>query len=246
MSISEGNVEQIRRKLVNSSRKSIRRTSFETQIPKSSVWRIVRKRLQMKPHKLQFVQALKADNTRKRIQFCIDMKQELEEDQFDEKLVFSDEATFHTSKKVIKQNVRIWGLENPHESLEQVRDSPKVNVFCAISKKHVHGPYFFDENVTGDNYLHMLQAWLMDRLTANEAEDFIFQQDGASIHWKLSVRAYLNVNLPGRWIGRAGNDDSVLLKWPTRSPDFTPCDFFLWGYVKDLVYVPPLPQTSWN
>ena len=27
----------------------------------------------------------------------------------------------------------------------------------------------------------------------------------------------------------------------TRSPDATPCDFFLWGYVKDQVYVPPLP-----
>ena len=89
-----------------------------------------------------------------------------------------------------------------------------MNVFCAISKKHVHDPYFFDENVTGDNYLHMLQTWLMDRLTANEGEDFIFQQDGAPPHWKLSVRAYLNKNLPGRWIGRPGNDDSVLLKWP--------------------------------
>jgi len=28
---------------------------------------------------------------------------------------------------------------------------------------------------------------------------------------------------------------------PSRSPDATPCDFFLWGYVKDQVYVPPLP-----
>ena len=25
------------------------------------------------------------------------------------------------------------------------------------------------------------------------------------------------------------------------TPDATPCDFFLWGYVKDKVYVPPLP-----
>ena len=30
-------------------------------------------------------------------------------------------------------------------------------------------------------------------------------------------------------------------KLPPRSPDATPCDFFLWGYVKDQVYVPPLP-----
>ena len=25
------------------------------------------------------------------------------------------------------------------------------------------------------------------------------------------------------------------------SPDLTPCHFFLWGYVKDRVFVPPLP-----
>ena len=30
---------------------------------------------------------------------------------------------------------------------------------------------------------------------------------------------------------------------PPRSPDITPCDFFLWGYVKDQVYVPPLPAS---
>jgi hypothetical protein len=32
----------------------------------------------------------------------------------------------------------------------------------------------------------------------------------------------------------------MLLAWPPHSPDATPCDFFLWGYVKDQVYVPPL------
>jgi len=29
--------------------------------------------------------------------------------------------------------------------------------------------------------------------------------------------------------------------WPPRSPDLTPCDFLLWGYIKDRVFVPPLP-----
>ena len=33
----------------------------------------------------------------------------------------------------------------------------------------------------------------------------------------------------------------MLLKWPPRSPDLTPSDFCLWGYVKGLVYVPLLP-----
>jgi len=27
------------------------------------------------------------------------------------------------------------------------------------------------------------------------------------------------------------------------SPDATPCDFFLWGYVKDQICVPPLPAS---
>ena len=30
---------------------------------------------------------------------------------------------------------------------------------------------------------------------------------------------------------------------PPRPPDASPCDFFLWGYVKDQVYVPPLPAS---
>jgi hypothetical protein len=32
-----------------------------------------------------------------------------------------------------------------------------------------------------------------------------------------------------------------LFAWPPRSPDATPRDFFLWSYVKDQVYVLPLP-----
>ena len=37
----------------------------------------------------------------------------------------------------------------------------------------------------------------------------------------------------------------ALTCWPPRSPDLTPCDFFLWGYIKDRVFVPPL-QVSLN
>ena len=34
---------------------------------------------------------------------------------------------------------------------------------------------------------------------------------------------------------------TTLKAWPPRSPDLTPLDFFLWGFVKDRVFVPPLP-----
>ena len=89
----------------------------------------------------------------------------------------------------------------------------------------------------------MLQNWLMELLFDGEQADFIFQQDGAPPHWSLIVRQYLNATLHNRWIERARNDDCVLLHWPPRSPNLTPCDFFLWGYVKGLVYILPLPTS---
>jgi hypothetical protein len=52
---------------------------------------------------------------------------------------------------------------------------------------------------------------------------------------------YLNQILPQRWIGRTGQEDEALTRWPPRSPDLIPCDFFFWGFVKDTVFVPPLP-----
>jgi hypothetical protein len=59
--------------------------------------------------------------------------------------------------------------------MEHIRDSPKVNVFCAISSCKVHGSFFFAEpTVTGINYLGMLQLWLMPQLQ-EDSEDFIFQ-----------------------------------------------------------------------
>jgi len=49
--------------------------------------------------------------------------------------------------------------------------------------------------------------------------------------------------LPQRWIGRVVKEDLALQFWPPRSPDLTLCDFFLWGFVKEAVYVLFLPTT---
>jgi hypothetical protein len=57
--------------------------------------------------------------------------------------VFSDEVCFHLSGKVICHNVCIWGMENPHAAVQHIRDTPNVNVFCALSSRRVYGPFFF-------------------------------------------------------------------------------------------------------
>ena len=98
------------------------------------------------------------------------------------------EATFHVSGKVKKQNVRIWGTEKPHRIVENERDSPKTNVFCAISTSKVYGPYLFsDRTVNGETFRNMLTTWLMPQLEHDSA-DFVYQLDGAPCHYHCNVR----------------------------------------------------------
>jgi len=123
----------------------------------------------------------------------------------------------------------------------RLKDSPKVSVFCAISCPIVYGPFFFAEGtITGTTYLDMLQLWLLPQL--QNILMFIFHQDGSPAHFHCEVCQYLNTVLPGCWVGRASGNDQPLMLWPPRSPETTPCDFFLWGWVKDRVFIPAFSQ----
>lgn len=240
--VSEETVERVRASFTRSPRKSTNEASRELNVPQPTVWKILRKRLKQKPYRLQLLQALTPDDKVKRFEFSARLQQLMEEDAFSAKLVFSDEATFFLNGEVNRHNVRIWAVENPHAFVQQIRNSPKVNVFCAISRFKVYGPFFFcEKTVTGHVYLDMLENWLMPQLETDSA-DFIFQQDGAPPHFHHDVRHFLNRRLENRWIGRGGDHDQQFMSWPPRSPDLTPCDFFLWGYVKDSVFKPPLPR----
>ncbi|KAK7073841.1 hypothetical protein SK128_016287, partial [Halocaridina rubra] len=86
-----------------------------------------------------------------------------------------DESTFYTNGKIIKHIACSWAEENPHITFGHERDSPKLNVFCNIFKNYIHGPYFFEGNVTGDVYLHMLKSLLTHEISMPKKR----QQQGA-------------------------------------------------------------------
>ena len=52
------------------------------------------------------------------------MQDAMTEEGFLDRVVFSDESTFHISGKVHRHNMRIWGTENPHEMAQHGRASP--------------------------------------------------------------------------------------------------------------------------
>ncbi|GFV77459.1 DUF4817 domain-containing protein [Trichonephila clavipes] len=58
-----------------------------------------------------------------------------------------------------------------------------------------------------------------------------FQQDGATCHTARATIDLLKNTFGDRLISRFGPAN-----WPPRSCDLTPLEYFLWGYVKSLVY----------
>ncbi|KFM68034.1 hypothetical protein X975_05352, partial [Stegodyphus mimosarum] len=146
--------------------------------------------------------------------------------------MFSDEAFFHFSGIVNRHNVRIRGSENPREYSEAQRDSPKVNVWCGLMHDRVIGHFFFTEKMDSSVvYLDKLENFVFPQLEELQPHVFFLQQDGAPPHWGTIVRSSLNDHFTGRGIGRGGP-----IPWPPRSPDITPLDFFLRGFVKYNVY----------
>lgn len=81
----------------------------------------------------------------------------------------------------------------------------------------------------------MLQYVLPDLLevvTLAHQSEIHFQQDGAPAHNAHVVTAFLESKFPGKWIATHGP-----VNWPPRSPDLSVLDFFLWGYLRDKIYV---------
>ncbi|GFX84889.1 putative LOC100569746 [Trichonephila clavipes] len=75
------------------------------------------------------------------------------------------------------------------------------------------------------------------QLTQPRHRELWFQQDGTTCHTALATIDLLKDTFGDRLISRFGP-----VNWPPRSCDLTPLDYFLWDYVKSLVYANK-PQT---
>ncbi|GFX90872.1 uncharacterized protein TNCV_3167031 [Trichonephila clavipes] len=156
---------------------------------------------------------------------------------FHKRILFSEEAHFWLNGYVNKQNCRIWIEANPQVYVETPLHPEKLTVWCALWAGGIIGPYFFknDEghNVTfnGERYRAMITNFFISELNNHDVQEPWFQQDGATCHTARATIDLLKDTLGDRLISRFGP-----VNWPPRSFDLTPLDYFLWGYVKSLVY----------
>ncbi|GFV83757.1 putative transposase [Trichonephila clavipes] len=161
---------------------------------------------------------------------------------FHKRILFSDEAHFWLNGYVNKQNCRIWSEANPQVYVETPLHPEKLTVSCALWAGGIIGPYFKNDeghNVTvnGDRYRAMITNFFIPELNNHDVQELWFQQDGATCHTARATIDLLKDTFGDCLISRFGP-----VNWSPRSCDLTPLDYFLWGYVKSLVYADK-PQT---
>jgi hypothetical protein len=108
------------------------------------------------------------------------------------------------------------------------------NVWAGIVGDHLLGPNVLLAHLSGNDYLQFLREEfpvMLEDVPLTVRQKMWFQRDGALAHYSLHVRQFLTESYPQRWIGQGGP-----VAWPPRPPDLNPLNFFLWGYLKCLVY----------
>ncbi|GFT73421.1 uncharacterized protein TNCV_150251 [Trichonephila clavipes] len=150
-----------------------------------------------------------------------------------------DEAHFWLNGYVNKQSCRIWSEANPHVYVETPLYPEKLTVWCRFMVRWNPSSKNDGHNVTanGDRYRAIITNFFIPQLNNHDVQELWFQEDGATCHTARATIDLLKDTFGDRLISRFAP-----VNWPPRSCDLTTLDYFLWDYVKLLVYADK-PQT---
>lgn len=200
------------------------------------VWRTIRE-AQAHPYHIQRVQALSPQDFPIRLEFCEWLlAKHRRNPTFTKDILVCDESCFTRNGIMNFRNMHYWHIENPHAIRRtNFQQTFSVNVWAGLVNNMLIGPFVLPNRLNGANYLNFLRndlPILLEDVPLDVRQRMWFLHDGCPAHFSLQVRNHLNHVFGNKWIGRGGP-----VAWPPRSPDLTPLDFFLWGYMKSLVYV---------
>ncbi|GBM03913.1 hypothetical protein AVEN_185408-1 [Araneus ventricosus] len=229
------------------SQSSTKMISENCGLSKSRVWTILNES-GAHPYRPTPVKGLLLRDAKRRHTWCNFVVNNFEDHSiFLADIIWTYEACFSRNGMYNRQNVHTWSPENPRYALEG-RHQPRwsINVWCGIFNDRFIGPVFYEGTLTGQRYLELLQDVIIDfleNLPLHQLRNVWFQHDGAPPYKISNVKQYLMEifqSLVMVWmVPRYGYGGFV--KWPPRSPDLTPLDFFLSGHIKGQVYATPPP-----
>lgn len=214
---------------------SVRKVAQASGISKSHVHRTL-KYHKVHPYHFTPVQSLHDGDCERRLQFCtLILEKDSADENFLKRILWTDESTFNREGITNFHNLHHYALENPHMKLQTKHQNRfSVNVWAGVIGTHLIGPFYLPEKLTAVGYLQFLQIDLptfLEDIPLNTLANMHYQHDGCPAHSSNIVKQFLNEEYGESWIGRNGP-----IKWPARSPDMTPLDFYVWGRAKELVY----------
>jgi len=168
----------------------------------------------------------------RRKSFCDSWISKLNDDPgLEDRIFWSDECLIRLGDQIDMHNARIYAESNPQALAEIPNSRLGVMFWVAISSRGIIGPVFVSERLDAVQYRKILEEEFLPRARIMMGRrKFWFQHDGAAAHSAGPINNFLSEVLQERWIGRHGP-----INWPARSPDLTPLDFGLWGYVRPLI-----------
>ena len=245
--VTDENVLRVQESAMELPRIGTRPRSAMLDMTRTSLRRILVRELQLFPYKMQLKHAMEPQDPAARMHFAdwfLRKQQDSPNADFVDNVIFFDEAHIDIDGYVNSQNARHWGSQRPTDVVERSLHPVHVTVLCGIWSKGLFRPYFFEEDgmnetINGERYLSILQNQFWPNFCEfgwNNIDDVdlaqtYFMQDGASPHIYRPVKDWLFGKFGDRVISR-----HFETPWPARSPDLTPCDYFMWGWAKDKVY----------
>ncbi|KYN16536.1 hypothetical protein ALC57_11197 [Trachymyrmex cornetzi] len=125
-------------------------------------------------------------------------------DNFLRRILWTDECTFRSDRRINRHNEHHYAEENPHCRKEtHIQGQFHVNVWMGILDNYVIGPFLFPENVnitavTYSEFLVETLPYLLEDVPLAIIPNIIFQQDGHPAHSSLLARTILNQRFPNR------------------------------------------------
>lgn len=222
---------------------SVRQIARREGLSKSKVHRVLR-RNKIHPYHFTPVQALHEGDSARRVEFCTLMLQKDRNDSnFLKRILWTDESNFNREGITNFHNLHHYADENPHAKMQKKHQTRfSLNVWAGIIGTHVLGPVYLPQTLNAAAYLNFLQTdlpSLLEDVPLSFLNGMVFQNDGCPAHSSLIVKNFLSSEYGSNWIGRNGP-----IKWPARSPDLTPLDFYVWGRAKELVYAEEIRDLS--
>ena len=226
--------KRIRQLIQRNPRRSARKVARVVGISHTSMSRLLRQDLHLRPYKPPAAQFLSPQIRATRLRRCRALSRRLTFAEI-QRVLFSDEKIFEVEEKLSPQNNRVYAarltdLPDSTRLRKRKQHPDSLMVWAGVSSAGTTALRFIPrgQSLTAQYYRdHILQAVLKaDGRRLFPRGKWTFQQDGAPAHTAKTVQLWCRDNLP---------DFISKDEWPPSSPDLNPMDYCVWPKLQSMV-----------